>query len=63
MTASRVSRLALVRSSPVSIVFLCHNYALGASVFQRDRGPGKFASSTLNSYVEGDVDAVGLLKW
>ena len=50
MTASRVSRLALVRSSPVSVVFLCHNYALGASVFQQDRGPVKFASSTLNRY-------------
>ena len=37
ITASRVSRLALVRSSPVSIVLLCHNHALGASVFQRNR--------------------------
>ena len=51
ITASRVSRLALVRSSPVSIVLLCHNHALGASVFQRNRGLAKFASSTLNSYI------------
>ncbi len=50
MTASRVSRLALVRSSPVSIVLLCHNQPTGASVFQRNRRPGKFASSSLNSY-------------
>ena len=57
ITASRVSRLALVRSSPVSIVLLCHNHALGASVFQRDPGLAKFASSTLNSYPGGrDVD-------
>ena len=50
ITASRVSQLALVRSNPVSIVLLCHNHALGASVFQRNRGLAKFASSTLNSY-------------
>ena len=33
---------------------------MGASVFQRDRGPGKFASSTLNSYlVVVAIDRIG----
>ena len=39
MIASRVSRLALVRSSPVSVVFLCHNYAL-APIHRKDERGG-----------------------
>ena len=36
---------------------------MGASVFQRDRGPGKFASSTLNSYVPYEQLQGALTGW
>ena len=38
ITSSRVSRLAWSRSTSVSIVLLCHNRALDASVFQIEGG-------------------------